>query len=97
MSEVWEVALVPEKLIDVVPEVTHKKTFHLKSIKIGDFNTSFLEVRLSTNMKTNFPLSVAYNLQPINTDSGIIYAGLVLIGLYVLIIFEVSRTVWLFF
>ncbi|KAJ3650636.1 hypothetical protein Zmor_016724 [Zophobas morio] len=93
VSEVWEVALVPEKLIDVVPEVTHKKTFHLKSIKIGDFNTSFLEVRLSTNMKTNFPLSVAYNLQPINTDSGIIYAGLVLIGLYVLIIFElVHRT-----
>lgn len=84
-------ALVPEKLIDVVPEVTHEKTFHLNSIKVGDFNNSLLEVRFSTNMKTNFPLSVAYNLQPINTDLGIIYAGLVLIGLYILIIFEVSQ------
>ncbi|XP_044260389.1 P protein-like [Tribolium madens] len=93
VSDVWEVALVPEKLIDVVPEVTHEKTFHLNSIKVGDFNNSLLEVRFSTNMKTNFPLSLAYNLQPINTDLGIIYAGLVLIGLYIAIIFElVHRT-----
>ncbi|XP_015836581.1 P protein isoform X2 [Tribolium castaneum] len=93
VSDLWEVALVPEKLIDVVPAVTHEKTFHLNSIKVGDFNNSLLEVRFSTNMKTNFPLSLGYNLEPINTDLGIIYAGLVLIGLYIAIIFElVHRT-----
>ncbi|KAH0809441.1 hypothetical protein GEV33_013350 [Tenebrio molitor] len=93
ISEVWEVALVPEKLIGVVPEVTHEKTFHLNSIKVGDYNYSLLEVKFSTNMQANFPLSVGYNLQPINTDFGIIYAGLVLVGLYILIIFElVHRT-----
>jgi hypothetical protein len=83
------VALVPEKLIGVVPEVTHEKTFHLNSIKVGDYNYSLLEIKFSTNMEANFPLSVGYNLQPINTDFGIIYAGLVLVGLYILIIFEV--------
>lgn len=91
ISEAWDVALVSEKLVGVVPEITYRKTFKLDSIQVGNYSDSLLEMKFSTNMNINFPISMGYNLQPINTDDGIIYAGLVLIGLYLMIIFEVSN------
>lgn len=81
--------LVPAKLIDIVPEVTHVKIFHLNSIHVGSFNNTVLGMKLQTDLHKNFPLSMVYDLQPINFDYGVIYAGLVLTGLYVLIVFEV--------
>lgn len=45
---------------------------------------------MNTTLSTNFPVALTYDLFPINTEYGIIYAALVLIGLYVLIITEVS-------
>lgn len=80
---------MPARLIDIVPEVTHIKIFHLNSIQAGSLNNTVLEMKLKTDLHKNFPLSMVYNLQPINFDYGVIYAGLVLIGLYILIVFEV--------
>lgn len=85
--------LVPARLIDIVPEVTHIKIFHLNSIRAGSLNNTVLGMKLQTDLHKNFPLSMAYNLQPINFDYGVIYANLVLIGLYVLIAFEVIHFV----
>lgn len=45
---------------------------------------------MNTTLSTNFPVALTYDLFPINTEYGIMYAALVLIGLYVLIITEVS-------
>jgi len=45
---------------------------------------------MNTTLSANFPVALTYDLFPINTEYGIIYAALVLIGLYVLIITEVS-------
>lgn len=44
---------------------------------------------MNTTLSTNFPIAFTYDLFPINTEYGIIYAALVLIGLYILIITEV--------
>lgn len=44
---------------------------------------------MNTTLSTNFPIALTYDLFPINTEYGIIYAALVLIGLYILIITEV--------
>lgn len=52
---------------------------------------------MNTTLSTNFPIALTYDLFPINTEYGIIYAALVLIGLYVLIITEVSKYVCTFF
>lgn len=89
ISEVWKVPIVSGKLIGVVPEVTHEKIYKLKDIETHNSSSYFLKVKLKTNLKTNFPVSLTYNLQPINKDYGIIYAVLVLLGLYILMIFEV--------
>lgn len=90
ISNTWKIPVVTEKLIGIVPEIRHKKFFVL-----DNFNYTnpyyFLNVKLRTNLKANFPVSLGYNLQPISIDVGIIYAALVLCGLYILIIFEVTK------
>ena len=44
---------------------------------------------MKTNLPIGLPLSISYDMSPINTDQGIAYAAAILIGLYILIIFEV--------
>lgn len=90
VSEVWKLPIVSEKLIGTVPEVGRMKMFKLNTTQWhDDFFWVIARIRFSTNMKTNLPLSLEYNVQPINYSDGVIYAALVLIGLYVLIISEV--------
>lgn len=79
-----------EQLIGRVPEIQYENIFDLKSHKIDNVSYHIFRVQFKTNLKTNFPISMVYNLQPINPHSGLIYAGFVLVGLYVLIIFDVS-------
>jgi hypothetical protein len=44
---------------------------------------------MKTNMDASFPSAVSFDVSPIDTDSGIVYAAIVLLGLYVLIVLEV--------
>lgn len=46
-------------------------------------------VNMKTNLPINLPVSIGYNVSPINTDNGFVYAAAILLGLYVLIISEV--------
>ncbi|CAH0549056.1 unnamed protein product [Brassicogethes aeneus] len=89
VSKIWHVPLVTENLIGVVPEVKLKNVFKLSPHQIENTTVNLLQIQFSTNLQTNFPVSVGYNLHPINTDDGIIYAALVLVGLYILIIFDI--------
>ncbi|KAJ8958445.1 hypothetical protein NQ318_002232 [Aromia moschata] len=93
VSEVWKIPIVTEKLIGQVPEVEYKKIFHLSYEKADNTSYNVFRLQFSTNLKANIPISMDYNLQPINPEDGIIYAALVLFGLYVLIIFDlIHRT-----
>ncbi|KAF2894275.1 hypothetical protein ILUMI_11899 [Ignelater luminosus] len=87
ISEVWKVPLVSENLIGVVPEVKQKHEFKLKNFTKS--SNGVLKIKMKTNLKANLPLSLIYDLEPINMNDGIIYAALILIGLYAIIIFEV--------
>ncbi|KAK5638427.1 hypothetical protein RI129_012722 [Pyrocoelia pectoralis] len=89
ISSVWRVPLVTENLIGVVPEVRQKHEFKLANFTVDPYTNCILRVNMKTNLKTNLPLSLSYNVQPINMDDGIVYAALVLVLLYILIIFEV--------
>lgn len=51
---------------------------------------SILRTEMKTNMNASFPLAVSFDVSPIDTNSGIVYAAIVLLGLYVLIVLEVS-------
>jgi hypothetical protein len=44
-------------------------------------------------MDASFPTAVSFDVSPIDTDSGVVYAAIVLLGLYVLIVLEVSCSV----
>lgn len=48
-----------------------------------------ISIKLKTNLESSFAISISYDLSPIDKDDGIVYAALILLGLYVLIIFEV--------
>lgn len=91
VSQVWNVPIVSEQLIGQVPEILYENIFDLSSHKINDVSYHLFKIQLKTNLPVNFPVSMVYNLQPINPNSGIIYAALVLVGLYILIIFDVSK------
>lgn len=45
---------------------------------------------MRTNLKCSFPISLHYDLSPVELEYGVLYAALVLLMLYVLIIFEVN-------
>lgn len=49
-----------------------------------------MAINFRTNTKASVPISMAYDNSPIDQDTGIIYAAVVLLGLYILIVFEVK-------
>ena len=51
---------------------------------------STLRVEMKTNMDASFATAISFDASPIDTDCGVVYAAMVLLGLYVLIVFEVS-------
>lgn len=46
---------------------------------------------MSTSSNKTVPLTVSYQLEPLSKEQGIMYATILLLALYLLIIFEVSR------
>ncbi|CAG4948885.1 unnamed protein product [Parnassius apollo] len=57
-------------------------------------NDTEITLCLSTTSNNTVPITVSYHLDPISEEDGIIYASLLLLSLYILIIFEiVNRTI----
>lgn len=52
---------------------------------------SIIFIKLYTNSKSSLSFSITYDVSSIDTDTGIPYAAVILIGLYILIIFEVNH------
>lgn len=52
---------------------------------------SNIVIKLKTNLESSFAISISYDISSMNKDDGIIYAAIILLGLYVLIIFEVIK------
>lgn len=96
ISSEWTVPLVPEDLLDYdyVPEVRRRHLFDVINIDDILIPQSILRLRFKTNLAASFPIAISYDLSPIDPSDGIIYASLVLIGLYIVIIFEIiHRTI----
>lgn len=82
--------------MDVVKELKRSKTVHLDYSnyeKLHDNSTTKLILNLYTNFDASFPVNFGYDPSPLDKDLGIIYAAIVLLGLYIMIIWElVHRT-----
>lgn len=81
--------------MDHVKELKRSKTIHLEypDYELFKNNQSSLSLNLYTNFDASFPINFAYDPSPLDKDLGIIYATIVLLGLYIMIIWElVHRT-----
>lgn len=54
-----------------------------------------IRIMIKSNFNVHMPIKLGYDLAPINRELGIIYSAFVLIFLYVLIIWEVSKTIYI--
>lgn len=52
-------------------------------------NGTMLQLEITSNLQINFPMNLAYDAAPIDKSLGVIYAGIILFGLYVMIITEI--------
>lgn len=77
--------------IDTATEVKRSHTFKLDEEMFEQIpqNDTVLRLRIHSNLPVSFPISLAYDPSPIDKSLGVIYAAIVLFGLYVMIIWEV--------
>jgi P protein len=81
--------------MDTVKELKRSKTIPIKYDQYEKLyeNKTTLKLNLETNFDASFPVNFAYDPSPLDKDMGIIYAAIVLLGLYIMIIWElVHRT-----
>ncbi|XP_025830760.1 P protein-like isoform X2 [Agrilus planipennis] len=89
ISELWRVPLVSDTMLEQVPQINLRKALALDDVLVNDSQYLSLRIKLKTNLDRNLPLSLEYHLASISTNDGVIYAAFVLLGLYVIIIFEI--------
>lgn len=95
VSEIYRIPVAPTSELDNVKENRRSKTIYLDQPDYQSIhqNASLLSLNLWTNVKTSFPVNFSYDPSPLDKDLGLILAAIVLVGLYVLIIWElVHRT-----
>ncbi|CAH0712875.1 unnamed protein product, partial [Brenthis ino] len=84
VSKLWEITLQPN--LDFYEGELRIKTFFVEQ------NLNYT-VRMRTNEKQIVPFTISFTKDPLDVATGVIYAVILLCGLYVLIIFEViNRT-----
>ncbi|XP_012217012.1 P protein-like [Linepithema humile] len=87
ISDIWNLPILPESLENIFPSQKYQRTFMIK-VDSETLSRGILFIKLHTNSESNLPLSITYDLSPINSDSSIMYAAIILISLYIMIIFE---------
>lgn len=77
--------------IDRATEVKKTHTFYLdeKMFEQIPQNDTVLRLSIQSNLPVSLPINIQYDPTPIDKTRGVIYAAIVLLGLYVMIIWEV--------
>lgn len=92
VTDVWRLSVINDiDQLDRSQEVQRKHVF-----SIGDYNLNKLRhqnatmrLKMETNFDSIFPINLAYDSMPIDTKVGVMYAAVILLGLYILIIWEI--------
>lgn len=95
VTELMKFPVVNTTEMDLVKELKRSKTVPISYPHFDRLreNKSTLMLNLYTNFDASFPVNFAYDPSPLDKDMGIIYAAIVLLGLYIMIIWElVHRT-----
>lgn len=95
ITPVYQFPVVNISEMDTVKEIKRSKTIPLDYKNYDQLvnNKSVLKLNMITNFNASFPVNFIYDPSPLDKDMGIIYATIVLLGLYIMIIWElVHRT-----
>lgn len=95
ISKIYKLPLVNISMIETAEEMERSQTIYLEDADYDSLHDhkSSLQVSIFTNMTKSLAVDFAFDHAPLNKDIGIILAAVVLIGLYVLIVWElVHRT-----
>lgn len=95
ISTQWRIPVADVDVMDTMPESTRRHVFHFDQVtlnKIKSRSAAFV-VEFTSELNVSFPTNFAFDPSPIDTELGIILAACILLGLYVMIIWElVHRT-----
>ncbi len=91
LTATYTIPIVDVEQMDLVSETKRQIVFNVGDAAFAKVHNekAVLRVQMVTNMDDNVPLLFAYDPSPIDKSAGVIYAAIVLFGLYVLIIWEV--------
>jgi P protein len=91
ITQVWRIPIVSADLIDTAVEIGKKQVFTLdaESFKLLQDNKAALSVQMYSDIDGAFPLQFQFDPTPVDMEMGIIYATVVLLGLYIMIIWEI--------
>ncbi|XP_028031747.1 P protein-like isoform X1 [Bombyx mandarina] len=90
ISKTWEIVLL-ENETDFFEGELRSNVLELKTLNAT--NNGSYAVAIRTNANETIPFQMSYKIEPLDQTSGVIYASILLLGLYVLIIFEIiNRT-----
>lgn len=91
LTSIYTIPVVEAEQIDHVPETKRQIVFNVGDAAFAKVHNekAVLRVQMATDLEDNLPLLFAYDPSPIDKDAGVIYAAIVLLGLYVMIIWEV--------
>lgn len=95
ISKVYQFATVELEDIDSADQIKRSQIIHLEESDYDSLynNNSTMKVNMLTSLEQSLPINLAYDPSPLNKTVGIALAAIVLIGLYILIIWElVHRT-----
>lgn len=95
ISSLWRVQISDAESLDTMAETRRRHVFLFNEATLSKVKSrsAALVVEFVTDLNTSFPMNFAYDPSPIDTRVGIILAACILLGLYVMIIWElVHRT-----
>lgn len=95
ISEILKLPMVEMMQLDTAKEIKRNKIIHLNDSDYQSLqqNKSILKLNLFATHDASVPINLSYDPSPLDKELGIILAAIVLLGLYILIIWElVHRT-----
>lgn len=77
--------------IDIASQTKRKFVLNVDAdmYETAGYNAAQLALKMRTNLPVSFAIELAYDSTPIDRSVGVIYAAIVLFGLYVMIIWEI--------
>lgn len=95
LSTLWRLPIADADALDTTQESSRRHVFKFDQAILNKINTraAAFVIEFVSDLNASFPMNFAYDPSPIDTELGIILAAVILLGLYVMIIWElVHRT-----